>query len=143
MTGVWPRVGALAVVIEKGRVLLALRSPDKPNADLWGYPGGHVEPGETVAAAAVRELLEETCLSADPGEVLMHLDVMSCDPPDVLKYHYVLVAVRCQNPVGDLRACDDAAEVRWVSIEDVLEGRLPLIRDVDTVLRRALAGERP
>ena len=108
----YPRLGALAVVIEEGQVLLALRSPDKPNAGFWGYPGGHVEPGETIAAAAVRELQEETCLHADPGEVLMHLDVISFDPPQVLQYHYLLVAVRCLNPMGDLRACDDAAEVR-------------------------------
>lgn len=143
MAAPWPRVGALAVVIEKGRVLLALRSPDKPNANLWGYPGGHVEPGETVHAAAARELLEETCLTATPGEVLMHLDVMSHDPLGALEYHYVLVAVRCLHPVGEPRACDDAAEVRWVSIEDVLGGRLPLIRDVDAVLRRALVGGQP
>lgn len=139
MSGAWPRLGALAVVIEAGQVLLALRCPDKPNAGLWGYPGGHVEPGETVHAAAVRELQEETCLHATPVETLMHLDAMAFDARGGLLYHYLLVAVRCTEPRGVLQACDDAAEVRWVAIEEVLAGVLPLIDDVDTVLKRALS----
>ncbi|TNF18214.1 MAG: NUDIX domain-containing protein [Rhodobacteraceae bacterium] len=136
----WPRLGALAVVIDAGRVLLALRGADKPNAGLWGYPGGHVEPGETAHAAAARELLEETCLAATPAETLMHLDAIAFDPGGALLYHYLLVAVRCRDPQGVLAACDDAAEVRWVAIEDVLAGALPLIKDVDTVLKQALRG---
>ena len=52
-------VVAVALVDRDGRVLLQQRPPGKPMADLWEFPGGKVEPGETPEAALVRELEEE------------------------------------------------------------------------------------
>ena len=49
---VFPRLGAIAVLVRKGHVLLAQRTK-MPDAGLWGFPGGHVEPGETAMEAAV------------------------------------------------------------------------------------------
>jgi 8-oxo-dGTP diphosphatase len=46
-----------------GRVLLAERTPRQVSAGFWELPGGKVEAGETPAAAAARELLEETGLT--------------------------------------------------------------------------------
>ena len=43
-------------VLEVGRILLILRE----DFDVWCMPGGHVDPGESIAAAAVREVWEET-----------------------------------------------------------------------------------
>lgn len=51
-----PRAGAGAIVHHNGGVLLMQRADDH----LWGYPGGLVETGETLAEAAERELQEET-----------------------------------------------------------------------------------
>ncbi|MTI80804.1 MAG: NUDIX domain-containing protein [Firmicutes bacterium] len=49
---------AVIVLDEKNRVLLQKRS----DVGLWGIPSGHVEPGETVTEAAIREVQEETNL---------------------------------------------------------------------------------
>lgn len=138
----YPRIGALAVLVEGAQVLLVRRAAHKPDAGLWGFPGGHVEPGETVHAAAARELLEETCLSATPVETLTHLDLIRHDAQGVLLYHYLLIAVRCTDATGSLMACDDAAEAAWHPVEAVLGRTLPLSRDVDTVLRLALGDVR-
>jgi len=51
-----PLAGAGAAVFRDGKLLLIHRHDDK----LWAIPGGAVEVGETVTAAAVRELREET-----------------------------------------------------------------------------------
>lgn len=57
-----PRVGARAVVIHDGKVLL-LRA-EEPGRTYYFLPGGHVQPGERLEEAALRELKEETGLDA-------------------------------------------------------------------------------
>ena len=52
-------VVAVALIDADGRVLLQQRPPGKAMADLWEFPGGKVEPGETPEAALIRELDEE------------------------------------------------------------------------------------
>ena len=52
-------VSAAALIDPDGRVLLAQRPEGKSMADLWEFPGGKVEPGETPEAALIRELHEE------------------------------------------------------------------------------------
>jgi 8-oxo-dGTP diphosphatase len=72
------RVVDVAVgVIERpdGQVLLACRPQGRPYAGYWEFPGGKVEPGETIAQAMARELHEElglTELSSTPWIVVGH-----------------------------------------------------------------------
>lgn len=56
-------VVAAALIDADGRVLLQQRPPGKAMADLWEFPGGKVEPGETPEAALIRELEEELGIS--------------------------------------------------------------------------------
>ena len=51
-----PTFGAAAVVIDDGKILLMKRR----DVEVWSLPGGAIEADETVAQAAVREVLEET-----------------------------------------------------------------------------------
>ncbi len=59
-------VVAAALVDDRGRVLLQRRPPGKQMADLWEFPGGKVEAGETPEAALVRELAEELGIRVEP-----------------------------------------------------------------------------
>lgn len=52
-------VSAVALIDVDGRVLLAKRPPEKTHPDLWEFPGGKVETGETPEAALIREMDEE------------------------------------------------------------------------------------
>ena len=59
--------GVTAVVInDGGEVLLQLRR----DTDTWAPPSGGVEPGETVAACAIREVYEETGLQVAPVRII-------------------------------------------------------------------------
>ena len=56
-----PPVEVVAAVLTRpdGEVMLARRPPGKVYAGYWEFPGGKVEPGESLAAALARELREE------------------------------------------------------------------------------------
>lgn len=58
-----------AVIRRGGKVLLASRPADKPPAG-WEFPGGKVEAGESLGAAAARELYEELGVRVIPGDEL-------------------------------------------------------------------------
>lgn len=133
----YPKLAALAVVIRKQELLL-VRRKNEPDANLWGFPGGHVEFGETVGDAACRELAEETSVRARPLNTLLGLEAISAGTHGKTDFHFYLVAVACAYISGEPEARDDVCDARWIAHEDVFQRRLPLSEDVDTVLELAL-----
>lgn len=125
------------MVIVKGDVLMARRGRE-PDPALWGYPGGHVEWGETALQAAARELREETGVIATPTGYLTNVDVRLKGPDGRVTSHYLLAAVACDYVSGIPKADDDIVDARWVSLADVQAGALPFHDDVQDVLDIAL-----
>jgi len=128
----------LAVVIHEGQVLLAQRGKD-PGRGLWGFPGGHVEWGETVRDAALRELHEETAIEARAQRYLTHFDLIHRDDAGQAVVHYLLVGVLCRYQAGAPQAGDDAMDARWFPIDHVREGTVPLIDRVSELMEIALS----
>ncbi|GAA6200081.1 NUDIX hydrolase [Aquicoccus sp. SU-CL01552] len=136
-----PRLGAIAVLVDGDRVLLAQRGKS-PDRGLWGFPGGHVEPGETALEAARRELFEETGVQARPVEYLTNVDVIRHDTDGRVVVHYLLAAVLCADPLGTPRADDDAQDAAWVPVDQVRSGALPMSARVADVMELALLRRR-
>ncbi len=132
-----PKLGALAVVLRNGHVLLAQRKK-QPDAGLWGFPGGHEEWGETALTAATRELREETGVIAEPKDYLTNYDLIRQDDAGQTVTHYLLVGVLCSYVEGTPRVVDEIADVRWVSFEAVQAGELPMSARVADLLELAL-----
>jgi 8-oxo-dGTP diphosphatase len=104
-----PRLGASACVWKDGKVLLIQRA--KPPLGLWSLPGGHVEFGETALAAAERELLEESGVTADLTEFVGLYEIIMEKP----LFHY---AIACYGGVwrsGEAHAASDVLEARWIA----------------------------
>lgn len=123
-----------------GRVLLIRRATE----DTWGIPGGGVEPGETWAAAAVRECREETGWDAHIDELLgIYSDptTQTHSYPSGARRHFVGVvflatAITRAGPLGD-----EATELRWVTVHDLptplFAPDAPVLRDAfDPRIRR-------
>jgi ADP-ribose pyrophosphatase YjhB (NUDIX family) len=113
-----PVPAVLAVVVRGDRVLLVRRA-NPPDRGRWGFPGGRIEPGEALAAAAMRELAEETGVSAESGPVLTALDSIHAASSGGLAHHYVLVAVLCRWVADEGAAADDALETGWFSAAEI------------------------
>lgn len=117
-----PFVGVGGVVIQQGKVLLVRRA-SPPLAGEWSIPGGILELGETLPQAARRELLEETGLQVEPGEVLEVFERIERQDGRV-RYHYVVVDYLCRFLGGELAASSDVSDARWVLAEDLPQYRL-------------------
>ncbi|MBU6416969.1 MAG: Nudix family hydrolase [Xanthomonadaceae bacterium] len=102
----------------QGRVLLMQRLPGKHLAGLWEFPGGKVEPGETLAQALVRELDEE-----------LGVEVRGSTPLISIPWHYPeksvrLHALRVTAWNGEPRA-REGHPLRWVGLRDMEAAEMP------------------
>jgi ADP-ribose pyrophosphatase len=118
-----PAVSAL--VFRDGAVLL-VRRRDKPNQGVWSPPGGSVELGETVEAAAARETLEETGVLVLPLGVVDVRDVVVRAPDGRVQWHYVLFEVRCEYVAGEPLPATDADDARFLSLNEPAEYEVTL-----------------
>jgi 8-oxo-dGTP diphosphatase len=116
----------------KPRVLLIERKGE-PFAGKWALPGGFVEEGERLAAAAVRELEEETGLTVTELEPLYTAGDPGRDPRGWTVSVVFLARVDARK--AKAVAGDDAAKVGWFPL-----GKLPeLAFDHSMLLERAKA----
>ena len=139
-----PIVGVGAVIIHLNRVLLVKRG-SAPLLGEWSLPGGMVELGETLRAAAEREAREETGLIVKASEVLEVLDRIIPGKDGVPQYHYVLIDFLCSAEGGKLRAGGDAEGVRWAKKREVAQYKLekPAIEVIKKAFARAALSEIP
>src|SRR5580658_2367801 len=103
-----PSLAVDAVCLRRGRVLLVRRG-HPPFRGSWALPGGFVEIGETVEAAVLRELLEETGLSGHVGPLVGVYSDPTRDP----RKHTVSAVFLIHSAGGTPRGGDDAASAEW------------------------------
>jgi ADP-ribose pyrophosphatase YjhB (NUDIX family) len=134
-----PLVGVGAVVLDRDRVLLALRDK-QPMEGWWSLPGGLVEAGESLVDAVRREMREETGLEVRPLAVVEVFERIQRDAKGRVEYHYVLIDFLCRVASGKPTAASDARAVQWARRRDIpklriTEGTLPVIKKAFRIRR--------
>ncbi|UBV43296.1 NUDIX domain-containing protein [Deinococcus taeanensis] len=106
-----------------GRVLLGRRSGSAYGEGLWGLPGGHVEPGESLAQAAAREALEEVGLSVEPA-ALVALGACRYDLSGAQGLDVFFLA---RAWAGEAQPLDKTSEVAWCAPDALPDDVLPWV----------------
>jgi len=135
-----PVVAVGAVVFNQERVLLVRRG-QPPSCDLWAIPGGKVRLGETLQAAAEREILEETGLTVRARQPVYTFDIIEQDAQGRIRFHYVIVDLIADYVAGTISAGDDAREVRWIGPDEIR--RLEVSPQTVDLLQRKFGFGRP
>jgi 8-oxo-dGTP diphosphatase len=113
-----PFIGVGGVVISEGRALLVRRGRP-PLLDQWSIPGGALEIGETLIEGVRRELLEETGIEVNVGEVIEVFERIDMDAGGKAKHHYVVLDYLCEYKHGEARAGSDVTDVVWATQEEL------------------------
>ena len=135
-------VAVSAVLVHEDRMLMARRAHD-PAAGQLDFPGGFVDPDETLEQATVRELTEELGLELDPGRFVYLFS-------DYNRYPFAGVTYRTSDAyfglrllqAPDLHCADDVAEALWLRPEEVMPESVSfdtVTRAVDHIRRIGLA----
>lgn len=125
-----PAVGA---VVFKDNAVLLVRRGKPPAIGNWAIPGGSVRLGETLQAAAEREILEETGIIVRAGKAVYVFDVIEHDEDGGIRFHYVIVDLTAEYISGEPCPGDDATDARWVRQADLVH------LNVNPATRRLLA----
>jgi ADP-ribose pyrophosphatase YjhB (NUDIX family) len=131
-----PIIGVGAVIVRDGRALLVRRATE-PLMGEWSVPGGMLELGEKLRDGAAREVLEETGLHVEAGEVLDVFDSIFPDDDGRTQYHYVLIDFLCRPLAGEAIPGSDVSEVLWVTESDL--AGMNLRDSIAQVVRQGLA----
>ena len=113
-----PKVAVAALAVKDGKILLVKRKYP-PGAGKWSLPGGHVELGERLEEAVLRELKEETGVDGVVKGFLAPVEYIEQDGGQV-RYHFVIL-VYLVEATGEPHAGGDAAEAAFVPLEEALK----------------------
>ena len=115
---VQPTASVHTVIFREDQVLLVRRA-NEPSKGLWSVPGGKIELGEELHAAAKREIFEETGVECHLNGVLDVVDNIVPDAAGRIRYHYVVIYLLGRYVTGHVRAASDASDIRWVCVHEI------------------------
>lgn len=114
-----PQPASSAILERNDRFLLVLRR-NPPSADMYAFPGGRAEDGETPAETALREFEEETGISARNPRLFETYDLRSHAADGTLTSHFFLSVFQVDaDEEATAEAADDAAAIGWYSLEEI------------------------
>lgn len=140
-----PRPASSVIVRHEGRLLLIRRS-NPPSQNMFAFPGGRGEEGETPEKTALRELLEETGLTGkNPQLFATYTLYPDGDGSEDDHFELSVFLVEIEGDVSHAAASSDATELGWYTPQDILTLPVPpsvldcverLVKSVENVYNR-------
>jgi 8-oxo-dGTP diphosphatase len=128
-----PILAVSLAVFREGRVLIARRAR-APLEGLYSLPGGHVEVGETLKEAALRELFEEVGVKAEIIAFNDHVESIA-RKGDAIGAHYVIASFVARWLSGEAQTSAEADDVRWIDPDRPFD--VPTTPGLDRIIARA------
>ena len=112
------QIGVAAIWNKTGQILIDRRKVGGTMGGLWEFPGGKIEPGETVEACIAREIQEELAIEITVGAQLISIE------HTYPTFHLTLTVHHCQHISGVPQPIE-SEEIRWVNIGDLNNYQFP------------------
>ena len=112
------RIGVAVIANQQGKILIDRRKNEGEMAGLWEFPGGKIEPGETVEDCIIREIKEE-----------LDIEIILGDRLTTITYAYktfnvTLYVHECQHASGNPQPLE-CQEIRWVEPAEMNQYEFP------------------
>lgn len=109
---------AVAVIVRDQQVLLTYRHKDQDCGELWEFPGGKFEPGESSAQALRRECTEELAIDVEQSQPW--LSIQHCYPKYSVRLHVFKVTAFSGEPEPQ-----QGQPMRWVDVVAINQYAFP------------------
>lgn len=111
-------IGVAVITDEQGKILIDRRKQEGLLGGLWEFPGGKIEPGETMEECVSREIKEELGIEIEVGSKLITIDHA------YTHFKVTLNVFNCKHLSGEPQPieCD---EVKWVTLAEISDYPFP------------------
>jgi mutator protein MutT len=126
-------IGVAVIINNEGKILIDQRLDQGLMAGLWEFPGGKIEPNETVEECIVREIKEELALDIEVGKHLI-----------TIEHNYgkfiVTLIVHYGKYLGGIPQTKQCQQFRWVTLAEIDQFQFP---EANTQIIAALKNKLP
>lgn len=111
-------IGVGVIRNDLGKILIDRRLSKGEMAGFWEFPGGKIEPTESIEECIAREIAEELAIAVSVGERIMTIE------HEYAKFKVTLFVHDCQYISGEPQAIE-CQEIRWVSVDELDQYNFP------------------
>lgn len=121
-------ITALLLLTKDDKVLVTRRYNTGYEDGKYALPGGHVEKGEEIREAAIREAYEELGITIDKKD----LEVQNVFNRKIKEDAYVDFILKCNTWQGDVqnKEKDKCDELKWINKNNIPENIIPFVKEL-------------